>query len=254
MDSNFKQRVSANTASRSRGAIRPSFAIKFLALHQQGRRTARRPMRPIAACAMVVVERTRVSQVTPDCNWHSPRNGLRLIRASPGDQLSNAHIFCCRDWRRLISLGVQIRGGWSYADGSWTGTVWRPSPGKRGAALHAALVRGPCSCIRRLAGRRAQEVRFTRFLRNDRVGAQRWRAMRRRAQRRVLLVARLSWSRIAANWRWGGGVRGTMVTDLLARAVEYVGCCCMQRLRSMPTMARCWALSIPRSGIGTRAW
>jgi hypothetical protein len=32
--------------------------------------------------------------------------------------------------------------------------------------LHAALVERPCSCIRRFAGRRAQEVRFTRFLRN----------------------------------------------------------------------------------------
>jgi len=37
--------------------------------------------------------------------------------------------------------------------------------------LHAALVERPCSCIRRLAGRRAQEVRFTRFLRNHSVTA-----------------------------------------------------------------------------------
>jgi len=37
--------------------------------------------------------------------------------------------------------------------------------------LHAALVERPCACIRRLAGRRAQEVRFTRFLRNDCVTA-----------------------------------------------------------------------------------
>jgi len=35
--------------------------------------------------------------------------------------------------------------------------------------LHAALVRRPGCCIRRLAGTRAQEVRFTRFLRNERV-------------------------------------------------------------------------------------
>jgi len=35
--------------------------------------------------------------------------------------------------------------------------------------LHAALVRRPGSCIRRLAGNRSDEVRFTRFLRNDRV-------------------------------------------------------------------------------------
>jgi hypothetical protein len=35
--------------------------------------------------------------------------------------------------------------------------------------LHEALVRQPCSCIRRLAGDRAEEIRFTRFLRNDKV-------------------------------------------------------------------------------------
>jgi hypothetical protein len=33
---------------------------------QEGAGNAGRPMRPIAACAMVVVERTRVSQVTPE--------------------------------------------------------------------------------------------------------------------------------------------------------------------------------------------
>ncbi len=37
--------------------------------------------------------------------------------------------------------------------------------------MHAALVERPCSCIRRLAGRRAQEVRFTRLLRNHSVTA-----------------------------------------------------------------------------------
>ena len=40
-------------------------------------------MRPIAACATVVVERTRVSQVTPGNTRHSPRNGLRLMSYSP---------------------------------------------------------------------------------------------------------------------------------------------------------------------------
>jgi hypothetical protein len=39
-------------------------------------------MRPQAACAMVVVERTRVSQVTPEIARHSPRNGLRLTSCS----------------------------------------------------------------------------------------------------------------------------------------------------------------------------
>lgn len=56
-----------------------------------------------------------------------------------------------------------------YAGGDWTGAIWRSPPGKRGASLHEALVRGPGSCIRRLAGSRAREVQFTRFLRNERV-------------------------------------------------------------------------------------
>jgi hypothetical protein len=37
--------------------------------------------------------------------------------------------------------------------------------------LHAALVARPCSCIRRLAGTRAREIQFTRFLRNGSVTA-----------------------------------------------------------------------------------
>ena len=37
--------------------------------------------------------------------------------------------------------------------------------------MHEALVERPCSRIRRLAGGRAQEVRFTRFLRNPSVSA-----------------------------------------------------------------------------------
>jgi Transposase DDE domain len=37
--------------------------------------------------------------------------------------------------------------------------------------LHAALVERPCPCIRRLAGTRAREIQFTRFLRNHSVTA-----------------------------------------------------------------------------------
>lgn len=55
--------------------------------------------------------------------------------------------------------------------GIWAGAVWRPPPGKRGACLHAALVARPGSCIRRLGGTRAREIRFTRFLRNGSVTA-----------------------------------------------------------------------------------
>ena len=43
---------------------------------EEGAGNAGRPMRPIAACAMIVVERTRVSQVTPGNTRHSPRNGF----------------------------------------------------------------------------------------------------------------------------------------------------------------------------------
>lgn len=37
--------------------------------------------------------------------------------------------------------------------------------------MHAALVARPCSCVRRLAGTRAREIQFTRFLRNGSVTA-----------------------------------------------------------------------------------
>jgi hypothetical protein len=55
-----------DTTSRSRGASRPRFAGKCLTLQSEGAGNAGRPMRPIAACAEVVVESTRVSQVTPE--------------------------------------------------------------------------------------------------------------------------------------------------------------------------------------------
>ena len=64
-DSNFKQRPCSDTASRSRRAPRPSFAATLPPSSSEGAGNAGRPMRPIAACAGVVVERTRVSQVTP---------------------------------------------------------------------------------------------------------------------------------------------------------------------------------------------
>jgi hypothetical protein len=42
---------------------------------------------------------------------------------------------------------------------------------KVGASFHEALVSRPCSCIRRLAGTRAREMQFTRFLHNHSVTA-----------------------------------------------------------------------------------
>jgi len=55
-------------------------------LQREGAGNAGRPMRPIAACAMVEVECTRVSQVTPEITRHSPRNGFNgFLRALLGD-------------------------------------------------------------------------------------------------------------------------------------------------------------------------
>jgi hypothetical protein len=56
----------ADTASRSRGRIRPSFILNIPPSFIRGRRECRAPDAPAAACAKVVVESTRVSQVTPE--------------------------------------------------------------------------------------------------------------------------------------------------------------------------------------------
>jgi hypothetical protein len=62
-------------------------ACSFRPLISEGAGNAGRPMRPIAACAMSVVERTRVGQVTPENARHSPRNGFNgFLRALPGDR------------------------------------------------------------------------------------------------------------------------------------------------------------------------
>src|SRR6478609_8264250 len=63
-------------------------------------------------------------------------------------------------------MGWPVICGGGDGGGGRTGAVWRPSSGKRGAHLHAALVLRPGSCIRRLGGTRAREMQFTRFLRN----------------------------------------------------------------------------------------
>src|SRR5260370_38512982 len=63
------------------------FAGTSRPLQSEGAGNAGRPMRPIAACANVVVERTRVSQVTPEITQHSPRNGFNgFLRALPADR------------------------------------------------------------------------------------------------------------------------------------------------------------------------
>jgi Transposase DDE domain len=123
-----------------------------------------------------------------------------------------------------------IRGG-SHGDSIWAGAVWRPPPGKRGADFHAALVERPCSCVRRLAGQRSQEVRFSRFLRNERVTATEMichaveGTAARVAGRDIVVVQ--DTSELAVGGRWardngygpigkGGGLRGLLLHAALA--------------------------------------
>src|SRR5882724_11704664 len=73
-------------SSRSRGLIRPRFAIKFPYPPIRGRRECRAPDAPAAARAMVVVERTRVSQVTPESPGIPRAMVYGLFRALPGDR------------------------------------------------------------------------------------------------------------------------------------------------------------------------
>jgi hypothetical protein len=53
----------------------------------RGRRECRAPDAPAAACAMIVVERTRVSQVTPESPGIPRAMVYGLSRALPGDRL-----------------------------------------------------------------------------------------------------------------------------------------------------------------------
>src|ERR1700676_5086827 len=54
-------------------------------LNNEGAGNAGRPMRPIAACAMIVVERTRVSQVTTESPGIPRAMVYGLYRALPGE-------------------------------------------------------------------------------------------------------------------------------------------------------------------------
>ena len=91
---------SANTASRSRGAMRPSFCCERPALlNIRGRGECRVPVAPAASCALVLVERTRVTTSTPESPGIPARNGFNgLCRALPGDRAllppSSADMFC----------------------------------------------------------------------------------------------------------------------------------------------------------------
>src|SRR5260370_20275351 len=94
-----------------------------------------------------------------------------MILPLPAQSLSYSHILpsdCATDSVGQLLIRGRVANGWG---GIWTGAVRRPPPGKRGAILHAALVARPCSCVRRLAGTPAREIRFQRFLRNRSVAA-----------------------------------------------------------------------------------
>jgi Transposase DDE domain len=97
--------------------------------------------------------------------------------------------------------------------------------------LHEALVRRPCSRIRRLAGNRAREMQFTRFLRNERVGVEEMashaaaRTALRVAGREIIVVQDnseliLGGRRAKANGYGpvgkGGGTRGLLLHAALA--------------------------------------
>ena len=118
-----------------------------------------------------------------------------------------------------------------HVDGDWAGAIWRSPPRKRGALLHEALVRRPCSRIRRLAGNRAREMQFTRFLRNERVGVEEMashaaaRTALRVAGREIIVVQDnseliLGGRRAKANGYGpvgkGGGTRGLLLLRSLA--------------------------------------
>src|SRR6202165_3944087 len=78
--------VLSNAVSRSRRMFRARYSFISRPLRSEGAGNAGRPMRPIAACAMSVVERTRVSQVTPESPGTPRAMVYGLFRALPGDR------------------------------------------------------------------------------------------------------------------------------------------------------------------------
>jgi hypothetical protein len=72
----------------------------------EGAGNAGRPMRPIVACAKVVVESTRVSQVTPESPGLPRAMVYGLFRALPGDRLS-----CRRHPRKIPFANLMPASG-----------------------------------------------------------------------------------------------------------------------------------------------
>ena len=91
------------------------FSGSFRPLQSEGAGNAGRPMRPIAARAMVVVERTRVSQVTPAKHPAFPAQWFYgLLRALPGDRafLSPSSAKTCF---RELDASVEASGPHDFA-------------------------------------------------------------------------------------------------------------------------------------------
>jgi hypothetical protein len=80
--------LSQNTASRSRRMCCARFGLLVPPSLNRGRRECRAPDAPAAARAGVVVESTRVSQVTPESPGIPHAMVYGLYRALPGDRLS----------------------------------------------------------------------------------------------------------------------------------------------------------------------
>src|SRR5471032_1385850 len=78
----------SHTASSSR---REAPEVLLLASAQRGRGECRMPNAPAASCALVVVERTRVTTSTPESPGIPARNGFNgFLRALPGGSRSQS--------------------------------------------------------------------------------------------------------------------------------------------------------------------
>src|SRR6202011_1210640 len=131
------------TTSRSRRVFCASFAGTSRPLRTEGAGNAERP---IAACAMVVVERTRVSQVTPESPGTPRAMVYGLYRALPGEPGFLATVAGgiastdltpasgCQDHTTSPSASVPFVNGTSASTASHPASVTiaiRPSSGTR---------------------------------------------------------------------------------------------------------------------------
>src|ERR1700682_3412301 len=84
---------------------------------QRGRGERRMPLAPAASCALVVVERTRVTTSTPESPGVPARNGFNgFLRALPGDRAllppSSADVFLSKPgWADLNSANLTPASG-----------------------------------------------------------------------------------------------------------------------------------------------